>query len=620
MKIILFIFSLWMGASAWAQDLIRADLDATEIPRGLLRSKLTFQAKPGRFKVWYPKWIPGVHGPVGPVQNMAGLTFETASGKTLKWTRDDLLTYQFFVEVPEGEKEVVASMDYICNQPSVNSTGVDSYGNGAMGIINLNTCLLYPDGADIHQAKIQMRLKMPADWQHGTSLQTEKNAEGWITFAPVTFEEAVDSPIIMGKHVRQVTLRKEAPAVFAHFVSESESAIQVDEKYIGQLQKTVSEANALFGKANFREYHFLVGASDQIPPMGLEHLNSSLNVVGERDLVDEKKRKLRAAYLLPHEFVHSWCGKYRRPAGMVTPNFHTDKQTKMLWVYEGLAQYLGDVLMVRGGQFSLDDYRQSLALDLSRLINTTGRKWRSLEDTAVVAWQLRGRSKSWGLLRRSQDYYDEGMIIWMEIDAVIRSKTSNQKSLDDFCRAFFAPREGQGRVIPFEHNELIETLNSIVNHDWQQLIEARVNNSMETLSLDFLDRVGYRLEYSPKPPGLLEEIEKVSKASNALDSLGMNFAEDGKITEVVPGMPGDKAGLAPGMDVEGINNRKFNKDRLLEALSDSVGKKEIEILVLEGDRFKQFKIPYSDGPRFLQLTRNKDKGDILADIYKPLVK
>jgi predicted metalloprotease with PDZ domain len=620
MKLIFAIISVAATLACSAADFIRADVDASDTSRGLLHAKLVFSARPGPLKLWYPKWIQGVHGPVGPVQNVAGLTFQTGSGKSLKWKRDDLLLYQFVVEVPEGETEVIAKLDYICNQPSVNSTGVDSYANGAMGIVNFNTCLLYPDGADIHELQTQIRFKTPEGWKFGSSLKQEKEEKDWIVFNPTSFEEAVDSPIIFGKHVRKVALRNEAPAVFAHFVSESESAIQIEDKFIDSLKKMVSEAMALFGKPNYPEYHLLVGATDQVPGIGLEHLCSSLNVVNERDLVDEKKRKARVAYLLPHEYSHSWCGKYRRPAGMVAPNYHTDLHTELLWVYEGLDQYLGQVLMVRSGLMNFDDYRQAFPMTLSRLIHTTGRQWRPLEDTAMVSWQLRGRSKSWGLMRRSQDYYNEGLVIWMEIDATIRTLTGNQKSLNDFCKIFFAPQPGKPRVSGYALDEVIETLQKIAPHDWRKLIAARVSEPAEELSLDFLDKIGYRLEYSSKPSDLADDLYKLRKTISALDSLGLEFSEDGKIMEVVPGMAGDKAGLAPGMDVQGVNDRKFSRERFQDALAESATAKKIEFLLLEADRYRRITVPYADGPRSFQLSRKKEKADLLAEIMKPLAK
>ena len=611
-----------LSSSLGAQAAIKAEVDAADIQRGLVRSTLTFQAKPGQIRLWYPKWIPGVHGPVGPVQNMAGFRAETRSGRALKWTRDDLQLYQFFIEVPANESEVIVRMDYICNQPSVNSVGVDSYGNSLMGIINFNTCLLYPDGIDIHEAEVDLSLRLPEGWKFGTSLPRRESGapEGWIAFERRTFEEVVDSPVIMGKYLRELELRKEAPPVFGHFASESEGAIQLDDKYVRQLGKLADEAMVMFGSAPYEAYHFLVGASDLIPGIGLEHLNSSLNVVRERDLVEEKRLKFRAASLLPHELVHAWCGKYRRPAGMVTTNYHTDKRTGLLWVYEGLTTYLGDVLMVRSGQVTPEEYRQFLALDLARLVHTTGRQWRSLEDTAVASWQLRGRSRSWGLMRRSQDYYNEGLMVWLEIDGLIRSKTDNKKSLDDFCQTFFAKQPGQARVAGHDLEEIIAILNKLVPHDWEALIRRRVSEAQESLSLEVLPLVGYRLEYATKPSAISEERTKTSGGATAIDSLGVEVGSDGRITEVVPGLPGDKAGLAPGMQVEAINNRKFSRDRLTDALRDSVAERKVTFLVTEGDLYRAIDIAYADGPRYLEINRNPDRPDLLAEILKPRAK
>lgn len=605
---------LWMTTNVCAQPLI-VEADARDLPRGLLRTRMVFEVEQGRVKLWYPKWIPGVHGPVGPIQNMAGLRVETLGGEPLRWVRDDLLLYQFWVDVPRGERRIAVELDYICNQPSVNSVGVDSYGNSRVGIINWNTCLIYPDGVNVYDYPVKMRLRLPEDWKYGSALRRAGEAGDWVEFEVTSFGEVVDSPLLAGKHVRTFELSPGAQPVFMHVASESAEAIEVPEAYLEKLGKLVSEAEELFGSFPYQEYHFLVGASDQIPTMGLEHLESSLNVVKERDLVEETRRKQRASYLLAHEYVHSWCGKYRRPAGMFTPNYHTDKQTRLLWMYEGLTQYLGEVLAVRSGLISLEEQRQQLADKISRLQHVAGRSWRPLEDTAVVSYHLRGGSKSWGALRRNQDYYNEGLLFWLEADARIRLESGGRRSMDDFCQAFFSTNEREGRVKPYELGEVIATLREIAPFDWEELIQERIFEASEDLALDFISLLGYRLEYSNEPSEYVEARQKYRKYMSALDSLGLEFSEEGKITEIVPGMAGDEAGLVPGMDVEAVNRRKFTKERLQDALAESVTTRKIDLLVLEGDLYREFTIPYDQGPKYLKLERAPQGRDLLRAIF-----
>ena len=613
-RIISALALLWCATHSHSQPLL-IEADARDLPRALLRTRMVFEVEPGRVKLWYPKWIPGVHGPVGPIQNMAGLRVETLDQKPLRWFRDDLLLYQFWVDVPEGVQRIAVELDYICNQPSVNSTGVDSYGNSRMGIINWNTCLLYPDGVNVYDFPVSLRLRLPEGWRHGAALRTVRQENGWLHFETTSFGELVDTPLLAGEHLRTFELKPAPEPVFMHVASESAQAIMVPDNYIKHLGRMVDEARELFGSFPYREYHFLVGASDQIPTMGLEHLESSLNVIKERDLIEEKRRDQRASYLLAHEYVHAWCGKYRRPAGMFKTNYHTDKQTRLLWVYEGLTQYLGELLAVRSGLISLEQQRQQLADKISRLMHMTGRSWRPLEDTAVVSYHLRGGSKSWGALRRNQDYYNEGLLFWLEADARIRRETDGQRSLDDFCQEFFSTKARDQRVAPFELDDVVRVLNSVAPLDWHALIQSRVLDPSEQLPLELIELLGYRLEYASKPSDFLDERQDFRKYITALDSLGLEFTEDGKVTEIVPGMPGDLAGLAPGMNIEAINRRKFTKERLHDALAESIASRTIGLLVLEGDLYRDFTIQYEQGPKYLTLVPAPDAKDLLEAIF-----
>jgi predicted metalloprotease with PDZ domain len=613
---------LCLAASAFSQQL-RIDVDATDISRSLLHARIEMPATPGEFVVWYPKWIPGVHAPAGPVQNLAGLRFETAKGDAVTWRRDDEEMNRFIVNVPAGGDRLIARLDYICNQPTTNSSGVDSFGNSLLGVISWNTVILYPETAHIDTATATVRLKLPPGWKYGTALRLEKESPDEVIFRPGSLRMVVDSPLICGEHFRTIDLTgKNTPPVYLHLTSESASAIQIDDKLIGQYRKLVAESLALFGGARFEQYHFLVTCSDRLPGNGLEHLESSLNGVGERDLIDDKKRKAWPAYLLPHELVHSWCGKFRRPAAMVTNSFHRPERTRMLWIYEGLTQYLGEVLTVRSGLLTFDEQLPGMASMLSYLMQTKGREWRPLDDTAAASWTLRARSAAWSQLRRSQDYYDEGLVVWLEADALIREKSDGKKSLDDFCRNFFAASPANDPTVkPYEFKEVLGLLRELAEEDWEKFFAERISKPRTAMNLDFLTRtLGYRLQYSAKPSEYLLERERERKNVNVTDSIGLSVGEDGKISTVVPGSVADKAGLASGMTLSGVNDRKFSGQRLKDGIADSVTARHIVLLVLDGDTFRTITLPYSDGPRYLELIRTKDHPDTLTAILAPETK
>ena len=611
-------------ARTFAAPDLKIDVDAREISRSLLHATIEIPAQPGAFVVWYPKWIPGIHAPGGPVQNLAGLRFETAKGETVTWRRDDEEPARFHLTVPAGADRVIAKLDYICNQPNVNSSGVDSFGNTLLGVLNWNTVLLYPENASIDAATAALRVTLPAGWRFGTALRPEnpgavtpQKEPYTVAFQRDTLRRVVDAPLICGEHFRSIDIAsKGTPPATLHLVSESPSAIAIDDKLIAQYRALVREALALFGGAHFSEYHFLVVCSDRVPNNGLEHLSCSFNSVGERELIDDKKRKDWPAYLLPHEFVHSWCGKFRRPASMLTTNFHTPERTRLLWIYEGLTQYLGEVLTVRSGLLTAEEYLPHLASTIDFLRNQAGRRWRSLEDTAIAAWQLRAKSASWAPLRRSQDYYDEGLVIWLEADTIIRTQSGNARSLDDFCKKFFAVKPGEAVVSPYELAEVTGILKQLADYDWEAFFRDRVSAPKETLGLAFLETLGYRVQYSPKPSEFLTEREKERKFVSATASLGLSVNEDGKIATVVPESLADKAGLAGGMTVTGVNGRKFSSQRLKDGVADSPTQGKVELLVLDGEVFKTIALPYAEGPKYLELTRLADRQDLLGAIGK----
>jgi len=594
-------------------------LDTRDLPRRLLHSTIEMPVSPGPFTFWYPEWIPGIHAPRGPIQNMAGLKVADSNGNPIAWTRDPLNRYRFDCMVPAGVTRLRISMDYITNQPSTNSKGVDSYGNSLLGVVNWNTVLLYPDGVSAADLRVTARVVLPDTWQAASSLPLNATENNINRYEPVSFIELMDSPMLLGEHLRQIDLAHgEGPPVYLHLGSESPQALQIDDELIAQYGKMVTEAYALFGSAHYDQYHFLVSCSNDIPYTGLEHLRSSLNGVGERDLLSEEKLNGWVGYLLPHEFVHSWCGKYHRPQGMVRDDFHSVKDTRLLWVYEGLTQYLGHVLTVRSGIWDLEHYRQVLATNLGRFMRQEGRQWRSLEDTAADSYHLRGGSASWSKLRRGQDYYNEGLLFWLEVDALLREQSEDKQSLDDFVAAFLGKSGESTEMLGFNEQDVIDALNALQPYDWQGLIDRAIKGPQDALPLDVVTRLGYRIEFRSEAAKYDADREKNGKYASAYHSLGMAVRSDGSISgALVPGMPADQAGLAPGMEVIGVNGKKFSLDRFRDAIKDSTTRRNVELLTLDGDLFKTFTLPYAEGARYLHLVRYEENPDRLAAILKP---
>jgi predicted metalloprotease with PDZ domain len=607
------------SAGTAAETSLHIEVDARDLPRRLLHTTIRVPCEPGRLALWYPKWIPGTHAPSGPLETIGGLRLETPAGTAIPWRRDPVELYRVTCDVPAGTREIVARLDTICAEAAVAAAGYLSYGNASLGIINWPTCLLYPEGPTARETQVRLGLRLPEKWRFATSLKPADSKDGLANFSPVSLETLADSPLIAGENLRTIPLKSgNTPPAFFHVASEAASALELPSPVVETYGRMVREAGAMFGACHYPEFQFLVTCSDDLGRLGLEHLSSSLNGVRERDLIDDANRKGWIANLIPHEYVHSWCGKFRRPAGQCTPDFHTPQKTPLLWVYEGLAEYLGEVLMVRCGLVKLEDYRETLASTIGGLMLRTGRKWRSLEDTAVASHLLRSGSPDWRELRRAQDYYFEGALLWLEADAIIRQKSQGTRSLDDFCKKFLGKNPASVDVAPYDLAEVVRHLRDAAEHDWETYLKSRVERPLDALPLELIGRIGYRLQYTAKPPAHAQAMGRGAAPISARHSLGMSLGNDGQIIDIVPGMAGDRAGLAPGMKVMGINGRLFGPQRLQDALADSVALRKIDFLLVEGDRFRTVVVEYADGPRYLELVRDEAKPDVLAEILKPV--
>jgi len=593
------------------------ELDATEISRHLLKSSIVLPTKPGPFAFRHPEWIPGIHGPSEQIRNIGGLTVYGADGKRIDWRRDAEQLTLFHVDVPEGNESIRIELTYLANQPTRVSTGVDSFGNADVLAINIHTAIMYPDGKDLRELPVEAAIRLPAGFTPATALLTKSATAERVVFERCTVETLVDSPLIAGRNYRNLAVEVEGfPDTHYHFVSESSQALEFDEQTEQHYLRLMNEAFALFGSAPFSKYDFLVVCSDKIPGMGLEHHESSLNGIDERALVDEDKRKGRAVYLLAHELVHAWCGKYRRPAGMYRGDYHTPKQTQGLWIYEGLTQYLGHVLTTRAGMLTFDEHRQRTAARIGYLANRTGRQWRPLVDTAVAAYTLRGGSASWTDLRRSQDYYDEGAFFWLEADSILRSRSKGKVSLDDFCQAFFRYDPKYPKVKPFEVAEIVGILNDLQEFDWQGLIERRIRTPQTEMSLAGLRMAGYEFTLVEEKPDYIKSMEKEREYLSAEYSLGLGIKKDGQIRGVVPNGVADKAGVADGVKVLGVNGLKYSEKRLEDGLKTCMTTGEIELLVEEGEAYRTIQLQYKGGPKYPSLTSNS-ADDLFQQICTP---
>ena len=590
---------------------IRLEVDARDASRNILHVKETIPAKSGTFTVVYPKWIPGNHRPSGPIANLTGLHF-AAAGKPIAWERDPVDMYAFHVRVPIGVTEITAMFDQLINSDSAGATGAAA--SSQLLDLNWNQVVLYPQDASSDAVQVLPSLRLAEGWKFGTALRGEHEVAGEIQFNPVSLTTLVDSPLIAGTHYRQILLSENDPVHVIDMVGESDISLQMSNSDLTAYKDLVDETSALFGARHYSHYDFLLTLSDEAGHHGVEHHESSDNSAGERMLSDPPQHLLEAG-LLPHEFTHSWNGKYRRPAGLATRNYQEPMIGELLWVYEGLTDYLGNVLAARSGLWAPEEYRESLALTAAMMDHTAGRSWRPLEDTARSVQILRLMGPEWESWRRSLDYYPEGDLIWLEVDTKIRQLTKGKRSLDDFCRAFYGGRSGPAMVVPYTFEDIVKALDDAAPFDWAQFLRQRVETTSSHAPLAGIEQGGWRLVYTDKPNKFIKASEKLGDSVNVIYSLGFWLKKDGELVDVVPGSVAYQAGIGPGMKLIAVNGRKWSREVVHDAIRAAQKTKQpIEVIVENKQFIKTYTLAYYEGDKYPHLERVESQPDLLSQI------
>jgi predicted metalloprotease with PDZ domain len=606
------------AARLHAAPVATLDVDARDAPRGIERVHLTLPVRPGDLTLLFPEWLPGEHSPDGPINGLSDLKF-SANGTTLAWRRDPVNMYAFHLSVPSGAStlEVMFAIDAVAHAGEKNAQRTVTEN---MGVLLWNQLVLYPAGVPSDALQYKARLRLPAGWQFGTALPPVGSQGDTTEFAAVSLTTLVDSTLLAGRYFRTVDLGG-TPAVHLHLAADSEAALDLPTATSDALKKLVQQATALFGATHYGEYHFLWALSDQLGFEGIEHHQSSDNRTPERALVDESLRKSSSVTtLLPHEYVHSWNGKFRRPAGLATGNYDAPMRGELLWVYEGLTEYLGMVLSARSGLASAEEARDAWADLAGFLERAKGRDWRPLADTATAAPISYSEAREWRPQTRSaSDFYEESAMLWLEADVLIRERSHGAKSLDDFCRLFFGPPSTAPKVEPYGFDDVVRALNTVWPYDWRGYWTERLNRVSPKAPLDGILAAGWRLGFAAEPSAEQKGDLAAVKRSSFTFSLGFDLADEGSsITSLVPGSPADTAGIAPDSVLVAVNGRKYGKDVIDDALkSTAQTERSINLLIEKDEMFRTFEIRYRGGPRYPRLERDESKTDYLNAILSP---
>lgn len=587
-------------------------VDASDITRKIVHSHLKIPVSEGKVTLVYPKWIPGKHSPAGPIPDLVGLKIQ-ANGKTIPWKRDELDGYAFHVQVPPQTKTLDVSVEYVASNSGIAKPKITP----KLAVLEWEQYLLYPSGKNANDITFRTTVKLPDGWKIGGALRVIKQKENTHTFEEVSLTKLIDSPMASGEFFRKVRLAPDIePPNYIVLVGDSAEAIELPKQLQQNYDRLIAEALALFGSHHYRDYHFLLSLSDHIPGGGLEHHECSDNRLPESALRSSSLRLL-AASLLPHELIHSWNGKFRRPQSMIVKDFQQPHKTKLLWVYEGLTSYLDEVLATRAGFRSDKETRDYIALTAEKMKNQKGRSWRALEDTTSGAHVLYTAGSGWTSWRRSLDYYSEGMLIWLEVDAIIRRETDGMKSLDDFCRSFFAGPKGEIAVKGYTFESLTEALNAICPYQWETHFQRRVAIPTDQAPLEGIVLAGWKIAYSDTPTELFSLSESRRKIVDLSSSLGLVLKMDGTVADVIRGSAADKVKLGPGMKLVAVNSRRFDAGRLKSLLKNKGN--TIKLLVENGEFFHTVSVPNDNGLQYPVLQRRSlSYPDLLGQILIPL--
>jgi predicted metalloprotease with PDZ domain len=598
---------------AYSGEIILA-VDATDTTHGIFRVHESIPvAHAGAMVLLYPRWLPGHHSPNGPIDMFAGLVIQAAGAK-VPWRRDAVDVFAFHVDVPNGVTSLDADFQYLSPVETKEGRVVMT-----QEMVNLqwNAVVLYPAGYFSRRIMIRPSVTLPTGWKMGTALETASENGDTTTFKAVPLNTLVDSPIFAGKYFERVDLDPGAAVpVHLNIVADQPDLLKASSQQLQAHRDLVQQAYKLFGAHHYDHYDFLLGLSDRMGGIGLEHHQSSENCTTPKYFKDWEKTT-SARDLLAHEYTHSWNGKFRRPADLWTPNFNVPMRDSLLWVYEGQTEYWGYVLAVRSGLWTKQQGLDAMAAQAATFANRAGRQWRALADTVNDPIMAERRPIPWRSWQRSEDYYGEGLLVWLDADTLIREKTNGKKSLDDVARAFFGINDGSYVTVTYTFDDIVDSINGMLPYDWAGFLKSRLD-APDDAPLDGLARGGYKLVYTNTASDYFKSQERLRKVDNLSYSLGLTIDHKGAATDVAWDGPAFNAGITVGSEIVAVNGKSFDADDLKDAVTEAKdGTAPIELLIKRGDNYRTVSVNYHDGLRYPLLERVAGTPALLDDLLKP---
>ncbi len=591
------------------------NVDASDTARQIFRVRESIPVRAGKLTLLYPQWLPGNHRPSGPLNQLAGLTLR-ADGKVVEWRRDPANVFAFELEVPAGATTLEAQYQFL--SPVEPSQGRVSMTGEMLGV-QWNTLTLYPAGYASGAITVQPNLTLPDGWQFGSALEVSRRQGGQIAFQPLDLETLVDSPVFAGRYFKRVDLDPGAAVpVHLNLVADSAEALEAKPEQLAPHRALVRQAGKLFQSRHYTHYDFLLALSEEFGGIGLEHHQSSENGV-KADYFSDWAKSESVRTLLPHEYTHSWNGKFRRPADQITADYSVPLQNSLLWMYEGQTQYWGFVLAARAGLIGASPMRELFAATAARYDTVRGRSWRSVQDTTNDPIINGRRPLGWGNWQRNEDYYSEGALIWLDVDTKIRELSGERRSLDQFAAAFFGIGDGSRSAAPYQFEDVVAALNAVQPHDWGAFLRARLDGHGPGAPLDGLKRAGWKLVYADTPSDFMKTAGERAKQADFLYSLGFTVEADGKIGNLDWDSPAFRAGLTGGTSLMAVNGEAYKPELLKSAIKAAKGDPQaIALLVKKGSHFRTVMLDYHEGLKYPRLERIEGQPDRLEAILAPL--
>jgi predicted metalloprotease with PDZ domain len=596
------------------------EVDATKISRKFISARESFpvtSAAAHTTDLVYPKWIPGDHAPIGPIADLVNLRF-TADGKSIAWTRDPVDMFRFHIPVPAGTKLLVADFSLVGEYVAGNDFAPGNTSTPVQGDVNWDQLVLYPADTAADEVTVAASIKLPDKWSYATALPHPSLQSGALHFDPVSLTTLIDSPLMCGSIMREfdITPKGVPQRHLLDLFALTPEGLNVPPERIVALRNLVSETGTLFHSRHYASYHFLVEAQGDNSD-GLEHHQSSDEQVPETGMTSTSF-SAEAGNLLAHEMIHSWNGKFRRPAGLATPDYQQPMIGDLLWVYEGLTSYWAEVVGARSGLETAAQVRDRLALYQAELDARTGRSWRNLQDASRAAQLLYSAGQQWSILRRSTDFYKEGPLLWLQVDSILREKSKGARSLDTFAAGFFGPPDGVITVKPYTYEDLVGALNQVMEFDWNALLQADLLATRPTPVSPGLEASGWTVAYTDEPNQAAVDAETTSGQTDLSTSIGLVLEQDGTIVDLAPDSAAGRAGLAPGSKLVSVNHRVYSADLLRQAIVNAeTSRQAIDLSTLTAGYYAEFQVDYHQGLRSPHLSRIAGKPDLLTTILQP---